>query len=880
MSYQNINQYNFKKIGFRPVNEVIDISLASDELNFDEETIFSTKLIAEEDGNRLPFNFDFAYSANSICINCGDFSKDVIVSKNYYNPENYNLTANTYQNKISICDVGLTGIDNGLTNVITGQTIETNYGLYTNTNDIYNRYKFDRRFKLHPITGFTTTTNRILDDNSYTYNISSGSTDTINRYVRLNGGFYQGFYKLFGYDYEIFPERPKLGWTAEFILKYRWTGDTQVGLNARYPENTGTFFYFGTRAENKFYHYADGESSYSGYTRVTSELDCLKSCTCDELYSGSTYSASTCNNVYPITGITNPSEDIVFPEKNVFYDGVSNSLSIQLTGSSGNPRICVKTYTISGSCESTGATINQWCSTKGIFNEFKDTNYINEEHWVQIDVVFVRDRLIDSCDLKDLGGLGLIISKEYTASTANRSIELIQPPKTHDDIIPTSIEVVNFDSRWFETKKYREGNLRIYINGKPFFIIDNFEEIIPRQLNTEKEKQIGVPFNISLGGGTQSLKDSLTLSSCTSNNLIQDPELLPTSILNNTIYSGLTTNIILEKLFGGNFIGDLGAFRMYIEPLNAGQIRHNFKILKNIYGLIDPFNPNEIPLIIVTPTPTPTIITSITPTPTLTITPSITPSITPTLTITPTSSETPTPTITPTNTLTPTITPTPSITTSITPTPSITPTITPSPTNTPYSAYIFAEPQTFEDGANLENYMVIDNGKNWGGYQFYGVPSSIDYSSTLDVYAHYSGWTSNSGNYITPPTSLKSAIKQTIGGFTDSFGCPQNQYTFGTIEIKTTDVNPNIKYFYSIWLPFDGLGGSFTNMTLDAGTSPCSNDYVNDAIPDSVASQNVTITSGAAIPAGQYRVLWLSNLTLPISQTLINNVYIKGENKY
>jgi len=179
----------------------------------------------------------------------------------------------------------------------------------------------------------------------------------------------------------------------------------------------------------------------------------------------------------------------------------------------------------------------------------------------------------------------------------------------------------------------------------------------------------------------------------------------------------------------------------------------------------------------------------------------------------------------------------------------------------------------------LENYMVIDNGKGWGGYQFYGIPSTNDYSSTLDVYAHYSGWTSNTGNYITPPMSIKSPIKQTSAQSTDAFGCLQNQYTFGTVEILKTQVNENIKYFYSIWLPIDGLGGTFTNMTIDAGTSACSNDYVNDAIPDSIAIQNVTITSGAAIPAGNYRVLWLQNLTLPITQTLLTNIYIKGEIK-
>jgi hypothetical protein len=255
----------------------------------------------------------------------------------------------------------------------------------------------------------------------------------------------------------------------------------------------------------------------------------------------------------------------------------------------------------------------------------------------------------------------------------------------------------------------------------------------------------------------------------------------------------------------------------------------------------------------VTPPPTPT--------------PSITPSITPTQTVTPTEGLSPTPT--PTNTITPTQT--------LTPTNTLTP--TPSP-EVRFKAYVFAEPQTFEDGSDLENYMVNTMGKNWGGYQFYGVPSSLDYSSTMDAYVHYPLWGAFLGNYITPPTELTSIIKQTSGASLDTFNCPQNQYTFGTIEIPKTGVNTDIRYFYSIWLSYDGLGGSFTNMTVDAGSSPCSNDLINNAIPDYVASQNVTVTSGGAIPAGNYRVLWLQNLNLPITNTLLNNIYIKGENKY
>ena len=830
MSYQNINQYNFNKIGFRPVNEIIDITLASDELNYDTETVFSSKLIAEDDGNRMPFSFDLNLQEIATCIGCGVFSNDIIISKNYYNPENYNLTANTYQNKISICDVGLTSVDNGLVQNLTGETIEINTGLYTGTTNIYNRYKYDKRLKLHPITGFTTTTNRIYNDNSYNFTITEETQPSVGRYAKLNGGFYQGFYKLAGYDYEIFPERVNLGWTAEFLLRYRWSGNTYNGLNARYSGNTGTFFYLGARAENKFYHYANGEvTGATNYNKVTSGLTNWETCGCS-----SNTTESVCNTVYPLSGSSD--SDVILLEKNVLYDGASNGLSLQLSGNTGNPILCVKSYVLTGSCETTGYTINQWCSTKGVFNDFRNTTYISKENWIQIDAVFVRDRLLDTCDLKDLGGLGLLVNSEFTATTMNKSISLIEPPHT-SGYTPTSIEVVNFDSRWFDSAKYRNGHLRIYINGRIFFIVDNFEEIIPRQLDTIKEKQIGVPFNISIGGGTQGLHDSLIFSSNTENTTIQDPQLLTTNILNKTQYSGLTTNILLEEIFGGSFIGDFSAFRMYTEPLDAGKIRHNFNLLKNRYELVDFFNPDKGPAIPATPTVTPT--------------------------------------NTPTMTITPTMTPTISISASV----QVSPTPTPTPSNLPFYAYIFAEPQSYNDGINLENYM-LNNNTTWGGYQFYGVPDATNYSNNLNTYAHYSGWTSNSGNYITSPSSLSSIIRQSSGVGVDSFDCPQNQYSFGTIQITESDINPNIQYFYSIWIPVNGVGNNINYMLIDAGTDACLSNYINYGNPDDFISQNVTVTSGAAIPTGVYKVLWLPILYLPITTPLRNSIYIKGEINY
>ena len=673
MAYQNINQYNFRRWGLKPVNEITDLCLASDEKDYDQEVIFSPLLIAEDDGNRMPFSFNFNNTGTTICAVSGcSFSSDTIVSENYWNP--LDIDPNFCPVVTELCDIGLTGIDNGLVPNMSGETIEITTGLYTSVQDRFSRYKYDRRMKMHPITGFTTSENRLWNDDSYTYDLSYVNVGGDIGYVaQLNGGFYQGFYKIAGYDYQVFPERVSLGWTAEFMLKYRWTGDTSVGLNNRYPDNKGTFFYMGARAENKFYHYADGSPAQdTGYTRVTSGLTCMHTCGC----SSSANTASTCLSVYQISGGSSTncscgcncqcSVTAKYPEKDPLYDEVSNALSLRLSGDTGNPKLCVKVFRITGGCETsgtcltgltytTGTSVTEWCSTRGIFDFCSGTTYPNVEHWVQIDAVFQRNEWLDTCDLYDKGGLGLIVSTVFTATSANNSVSLIEPPLTHEQPYdPATTEVVKFNDMWTEEIYYRLGTLKFYVNGRLFMVAENFEEIIPRLLNTERENQIGVGYNISLGGGTQGLHDNLTFSGGCPPELSgityqQDPECLTTYDLDNTIYSGLTTQIQLETLFGGSMIGEISAFRMYTEPLNAAQIKHNFKILENKYDLLNPdcldcritIPTNDLYYEIINETPTPTVTPTITPTPTVTTTN--------TPTVTPTNTKTPTPTITTTN---------------------------------------------------------------------------------------------------------------------------------------------------------------------------------------------------------------------------------------
>jgi hypothetical protein len=195
-------------------------------------------------------------------------------------------------------------------------------------------------------------------------------------------------------------------------------------------------------------------------------------------------------------------------------------------------------------------------------------------------------------------------------------------------------------------------------------------------------------------------------------------------------------------------------------------------------------------------------------------------------------------------------------------------------------AYIFAEPQLQSDSDNLITYAIANGASDWGSYYSAGAPSNGggNYSNDLDVYAHQPSFVNGGGNFVSA-TSLSAQIAQTQGQVIS--GLTQNLYTYGSIQISSTVVNPNIRYFYSIWVPLAGVGGSLTNMTNDVGTTLGGNDIFNDiGTVTGLTSLNVSVTSGAAIPSGTYRVLWVTpQFELPISTPLIGSLYFRGDTK-
>ena len=772
MSYQNIRQFtpnnNFPMLSL----ETYDMSITSDEQNYNQEVVFSTYLIAQTYGNRLPFYFDInsPTSSQNLILTYKNYNfNNIFVSENYYNPNNENLNCELSGTS---CDIGLTGIDNGLVTGMTGETIVFTNGLLPD-NLKFNRLYFDRRLKLHQITGFTSSNVRFSGFNkNVLYEVVSKVSPFWGKYHELYGGFYQGFYKLFGFDYDIFPERMNKGWAVEMILKPRlineFSGTTgETTLNEIYPNNKNIFFYIGTRAENKFYHHADGSPiCTSGYTRVTSGLSKLSTCACCNY----NVTNSRCIYVYPprsANGIHDPHVNYgcnkcggnpetkiscgcgcnelacqtcgwecqthscgsvilatptptptpsptpfcnPFPpqttctptctdcsscsdcndcstsgftsiedtcEKNPLLDTLSNSLGLKLCGDPKNPSIGIRFLRFTGGCEMTGTcttgmtyetgyTITEIC-TPPIYPDCEQINpaWLDDEHWFQVDVVWERYNYFDTCDLFWKGGLGDITKKLYLEGLANNAVSLIAPPYTRGEEA-LQVELINLNEKWLIDGNNRLGRLKIYINGKIFYTVENFEEIIPRALNTDKEKQVGVPFNISWGGGTQGLRENLTFSSMTQpyGPYIQDPECFPNNDLSGTTLSGLNTNILIEQNFAGTFEGAISQFRMYVTPLSAPEVKHNFSLLKNQFMMFNPDCPDCSTIVCavddltytiteLSPTPTPTITVTSTPRPTITPTPTI--SVTPTISLTPTN--TPRPTRTPTRTPTPTPTP-------------------------------------------------------------------------------------------------------------------------------------------------------------------------------------------------------------------------------
>lgn len=216
------------------------------------------------------------------------------------------LWPGAYNDGVVMEDIGFTGPDNGFISfdidslpnekiyeILTGTTIEIPSG--------------DTRLFLSPVTGNT---------KNYVYPMFYREDETDGKYLSFKGGFWQGFYKLYGFEYQTLPNGPDLEWNMYFRIRPRSDYEVEHGtLNEKHPENSGIFFYMGTRAENKFWRYYRTDSDVMDPLKEVQDEDNYFMNQCE---SGDTYDPNY-NHIAELTYLTDE-EPVVEKEETYFID--------------------------------------------------------------------------------------------------------------------------------------------------------------------------------------------------------------------------------------------------------------------------------------------------------------------------------------------------------------------------------------------------------------------------------------------------------------------------------------------------------------------------------------------------------------------------------
>lgn len=466
-------------------------------------------------------------------------------------------------NDVEMNDIGLTGVDNGFI-WFDKTTISNEEFLEIFLHSQYNIESGDTRLFMTQVSGNT----QLFD---YNLNIESGETN----YISFKGGFYQGFFKLDGFDYQVLPDHMYDDLVFHFDLRPRTDYEiSENTLNNLHPENSGIFFYLGTRAENKFWNFYQSGNPYNF------DESSIEQVYCDDIYD------TIIDNEYFI-------DDYAMKEKPINEN--------ELTDSDGNSLIENGQYTITTDNKfiffnrtPTGFTINNWIEDSLV--ELK-----GRKKWTNLNYFPILDRTETGLTIDDLenmefddlkpyyeaNGLNLDESKNIFGIykdirnnafalriTENGAIGYKYGILNCDDDNLNKYEVVEEYSKdglinqneWnsinirfvllnksdkcdYRSKKMK---IMIYVNGFLIFISKELPALSFKRLDEIYQKQEGVPYNISLGGGSQGLLESIMP------NYYEIPKyVLP-----------------IEKDFCGTFIGDIRNFKIYYGFIDYSSIKN------------------------------------------------------------------------------------------------------------------------------------------------------------------------------------------------------------------------------------------------------------------------------------------------------------------
>ena len=568
-----------------------------------------------------------------------------------YSTDNYSWESGTSIDN-TLYDISYTGTDNGLFRFRKDRISNKDFW------DLYQNNSFrldgnDLRLKLHAVSGNTL---------QYEYPLHAEDCQ-----IKLNGGFYQGFFETECDKYQVLPNKmtDNTPWGFEFQLKKcDLEPESKKTLNDKYPNNKGIFFYIGTRSENKWvylYHpeeddcftlspddyvedshidkndyiignFYDPEPDFEGvfdnsgnqyhqkdsddeipdigdftdfqnnpkhidenlpsFEETTKQKENMTfyrgcySCNCGKYDNAEqkdvTKSESDLGkNSSLISNLDCLGNDADYfqPEMNItdFDYQTTNGISFKDANKGLLFTTDNKFLLFNRTC--TGYTTNNWIEgtqmeVYGKKKKFRDNLFILMNRtctgYTVDNIDQLRDKVNDEYDYKDFYGdlynnaLAFRITDDGEIGYRLLTIDC---NKEGDD--KTAIEEgysfpnVIKDCKWqtihvkiiptLETMK-----MYFYVDGKLVYITKELPKLNLRPLAEEYVKQEGVPYNISLGGGTQGLAETI----------------LPNYMLNPTRV------FPLEKYFAGSFIGYMKSFKFYDCGLEYGNILSNYKFEK------------------------------------------------------------------------------------------------------------------------------------------------------------------------------------------------------------------------------------------------------------------------------------------------------------
>jgi hypothetical protein len=469
-----------------------------------------------------------------------------------------------YSTDYALENIGYTGFDNGLIYFERDKINNKEFiNLYRNLD--YKISSENLNLKFHFVTGST---------NQYDYDY-----DIVDDGIKLNGGFLQGFFRTECGKYQVFPSKFETNdaLTLEFTLKPSDFEETELDrLNDIYPNNKGMFWYIGTRAENKWDYL---------YTERYDDITCdnyVEDYPFDEIEDDLTDFVE--NNQQNVQNIYNPFFDDIEEIDEIFdSDYIEHELTID--------DFIFETrdgfFTL-GKYEEFFDYTNPFL----IFNRTDDgVDASNYEEGDYIKYIDIRNTFYE----EDENNLFLLMNRTETGYTVP-TIDILKTQynekyDVYADLFENAlafritddgeigyrylIKNCEYENRFEIVEGYSKKNmikkdewnhvavkiifthdvmqLKFYVEENLIFISRYLPKLNLRELDDIYYKQEGVPFNMSIGGGTQGLIETI----------------LPNYMANPyRIYP-------LEEYFAGTFSGYINKIKIYYSNLTYNQLFNN-----------------------------------------------------------------------------------------------------------------------------------------------------------------------------------------------------------------------------------------------------------------------------------------------------------------